>query len=148
MSGCSSYLSITRNPLTALSYQEVNATGNVTTNVAGYNVVTGMTITPTITGLYEVIFTGAVYNTNNNTLGNFALFVNGVQQTNYTRPLTIDIQILGLITLTSANIGVPGGIHGRLSLVAGQAVDVRFNKTGGPGVIGCGARSFSIKRVG
>ncbi len=137
------YVSLSRGY--SITYFTTSATGNVSTTSGTFSVITGMSITPPLAGSYLVFFSGTLFNTVTNTTGEYSLFVNAVQQK--TRGIDTQVQILGLITLTTALISVPGALIDVVSVTGTDAVDIRYRRTAGAGNIGCGDRSLSLVRV-
>lgn len=103
-----------------------NVTGNITTTSASPVLVTGMTLTPAYTGLYDVDFETSAQSTTGGNSINCIIFVNGV-----TSGWTVGIQFP---TATLIDSGYPFylGCHAyALSVTAGQSVQIFWDTTGG-----------------
>jgi len=99
---------------------EASSSGTTTTTSATPSVISGMTITPGA-GDYLVAFSGYGSVDNNNETGKVGLYVNGVLHTGSDRVTdshTVD-----------ENKSFP--INAKVTVTAGQAIDVRFDVTGG-----------------
>ena len=98
---------------------EASATGDDTTTSATPSAIVSMTITPA-SGDYLVSFTSTGNIDDNNEVGTYAIYVNGVIHSGSSRT------IMGI---QNADIGM--ATHGKVTVNGSQAIDIRFSITGG-----------------
>lgn len=124
-----------------ITVTQVTATTGTSTSSGTFSVISTMTITPTVSGVYLATFSGSVAIGGNDS-GQLAIFVNAVQQTHTTRTVTISAS--GLLGATAQGEWAANS-EGVLTLTSGQAIDVRFRATSG--TITANQRSFKIQRI-
>jgi hypothetical protein len=100
---------------TTIANSTVSDTGTFSTTSATYVVVTSMTLTP-VAGTYLVLFDTSAAVSNNGNDADFAIHLNGVEQTNTTRPFIYD---------NGGQERNSIAIHAIITTPGAQAIDVR-----------------------
>lgn len=123
----------------AIIPQVTSQTANTSTTSGTLAVIAGMASTPGA-GTYNVIFECSAH-LGDDTSATIALFVNGVEQTAYTK--TLEIQANGGLGPTG-EYEVPVTIYAaNITVAGGQTIDVRFAENGG-GTLTIGPRVLTL----
>ena len=120
---------------------EINATTLDTSLSITPVVMAGMTVTPGA-GTYIVFFSAAITSVLSGSTITISLFINGVQKADSVR--IISPYAGGSSSATSA-IGAIS-INGLVTVAAGQAVDIRWSRSGGNATVA--ARTLNLIQVG
>lgn len=124
----------------------VTGSGTTTTSSSTASTIQGMEVTPQ-SGKYIINFTGSIYTAGASAVGEFGIFIDGVQIADTRRDISCNIQLLGgLVTVSLNAIGVGTNTATEIDINENQKIEVMFRSTNG-GTIGFKERSMTLLKV-